>query len=258
MSESLQHIMLVDDNISMSKVMARILILKGFRVTVAGGGFEALEIAKKETDIDIVFMDVKMPDINGVETFKQLKKLIPNARVVMVTAYAVEGLIQEALREGAYGILYKPVDIDKTISVIKIMKSQNENVIILVIDDDDNVNTTFSKILTKKGYEVVIASTGEQAIKLAEERAFDIIFIDMILPELDGFGIDMALKQIRSKFKAIIITGYAGELADRIEQMLVNSVYTCLQKPVDIAVVFGILDELVANKRADAITSEIL
>ncbi|TFH07260.1 MAG: response regulator [Candidatus Thorarchaeota archaeon] len=256
MTEKTLHIMLVDDNVSMSNMLARILILKGIKVTVAGGGREALDIAKAVTDIDIVFMDIKMPDINGVETFKQMKSLLPRTSVVMITAYAVEDLIQEALREGAYGILHKPVDFDKLFSVIEKIRHHTENGTILIVDDDSNINATFSKILREKGYEVATASTGEEAIILAKDKVFDIIFLDMILPGLDGFGTYMALRAIDPAFAAIVITGHAGEIPDRIEQMLMNSAYTCLQKPVDFAVLFGIIDELIENKRANTIAME--
>jgi len=67
----------------------------------------------------MVFMDIKMPPMNGVEVFKKIKKISPNTFVMMMTAYAVEDLVQEALEEGAKGIMYKPLDIDNLLSIVK-------------------------------------------------------------------------------------------------------------------------------------------
>jgi two-component system response regulator HydG len=63
-------------------------------------------------------MDIKMLPINGVETYRKIKEIKPEA-VVMITAYAVEGLVQSALKEGAYGITYKPPDMERVAALIK-------------------------------------------------------------------------------------------------------------------------------------------
>ncbi|MCK5587590.1 MAG: response regulator, partial [Candidatus Lokiarchaeota archaeon] len=66
-----------------------------------------------------IFMDIKMPLMNGVDTYKRIKKIRPDTVVMMMTAYAVEDLVQEALKEGAYGVLYKPLDIENVLTLIK-------------------------------------------------------------------------------------------------------------------------------------------
>jgi two-component system response regulator HydG len=99
-------ILIVDDNESIRKTMARILKVKGYEVLIAADGGEALLIAQENQGIDLVFMNIKMLLMNGVETHKKLKAILPKAIVIMMTAYAVENLIQEALSDGAYGILH--------------------------------------------------------------------------------------------------------------------------------------------------------
>ncbi len=112
------NIMIVDDNVNMAKTMSYILKVKGYSVTVAYDGFEAIERAREKNHFDVIFMDIQMPLMDGVETFKQIKKIIPGVAVVMMTGYAVEDLIEKAINEGARGILYKPVDMDKAIALI--------------------------------------------------------------------------------------------------------------------------------------------
>ena len=98
--------------------MSFILERKGCAVAIAENGLKAIEIAKNNP-FDIIFMDIKMPFMNGVEAYKQIKKIRPGVKVVMMTAYAVEDLIGQALAEGAFGILYKPLDIQKMLDIIE-------------------------------------------------------------------------------------------------------------------------------------------
>ena len=116
--EKQASILIVDDNINLTKTMALILAHKGYDVVTAKDGIEAIEIIKKKS-LDLIFMDIKMPHLNGVETYKRLKKLKPEVVVMMMTAYAVDDLVHEALREGAYGIIYKPFDFSKVSTIIK-------------------------------------------------------------------------------------------------------------------------------------------
>jgi len=111
-------ILVVDDNIGLCKSMRLILGHKGYAVTLAGDGPEAIEKVKEEP-FDIIFMDIKMPLMDGVETYRRIKKIRPEATVMMMTAYTVEDLVQQALEEGAYGIIYKPLDIEKVVALVE-------------------------------------------------------------------------------------------------------------------------------------------
>lgn len=112
------NILIVDDNIDMCKTMSLILRAGGYTVDTAKDGPDAIEGVRQEP-FDIVFMDIRMPLMNGVESYKEIKKIRPETVVVMMTAYSVEELIQEALQEGAYDIVYKPLDMEKTIALIE-------------------------------------------------------------------------------------------------------------------------------------------
>lgn len=78
-----------------------------YSVNLASDGYEAIERVK-EKFFPIIFLDIKMPGINGVETFKEIKKISPKSVVIMITGYAGEELMKEAMREGAYALLRKP------------------------------------------------------------------------------------------------------------------------------------------------------
>ena len=85
-------ILIVDDNISLCRTISFVLKHKGYAATTAKDGLEAIERVK-ERSFDMIFMDIKMPIMDGVETYKRIKKIRPEAMVVMMTAYAVEDLV---------------------------------------------------------------------------------------------------------------------------------------------------------------------
>jgi CheY-like chemotaxis protein len=90
-----------------------------------------------------------MPGINGVQTYREIKKLNEKTRVIMMTAYAVEDLIREAIEEGAYTVVYKPFDMENIISTIeRLLKTQ----LVLVVDDRLEDRETFKDLLEARGY----------------------------------------------------------------------------------------------------------
>ena len=188
-------ILIVDDNIGQCKTMAFILERNNYAVTIADNGPEAISMVEKKS-FDIIFMDIKMPIMNGVDAYKQVKKIRPGTKVIMMTAYAVEELVQEALQEGAYAIIYKPLDIEKVLELVKKAIEAKQGALILVVDDDPGTCTTLKNILVKKSYNVGVAYTGEEAISMVQKKTFDILFIDIKLPTLNGLETYLAIKNI--------------------------------------------------------------
>ena len=92
-----------------------------------------------ETPFDVILMDIKMPVMNGVEALHKIRK---DAKVIMITAYAHDKLINDAFTEGAYGIMYKPLDLEKLISFIEEVKNRDSKAILLIVDDDPNFAKT--------------------------------------------------------------------------------------------------------------------
>ncbi len=246
--EAKTRVLIVDDNISLAKTLSLILIQKGFDAITANSGSEALELVSTNQEIDVVFMDIKMPIMNGVETFRKLKEKIPNATVIMMTAYAVEDLIEEAIREGAYGVIHKPIDIDNSIRLIEDAKEKRDGAFILIVDDDSGNLATFKNILVHKGYEVLTSSNGSEAIELARQNNFDIIFLDLKLPTINGFETYLKIRESKPDVITVLITGHFDTMEDTIRQALLSSVYTCLRKPLDMPKVLTLIDELMEMK----------
>src|SRR5262245_35580162 len=158
-------ILLVDDDPALLRSTSLILDYQGYKVTTAGSGAEAIALTR-ETAFDLTFLDLKMPEIDGVDTLRELKRLRPQATIVMMTAYAMEQRICDALREGAHAVLRKPVAVEGLLAMIEQALARTGDMLILLVDDDDGTRTTLQEILTHQGYLVGSALTGEQAIEL--------------------------------------------------------------------------------------------
>lgn len=241
------RILIVDDDPGMARTTALILQRKGYSTDVAGDGPAAIEKARR-APFDVVLMDIKMPQMNGVEAYKRLKAIRPGSAVIMMTAYAVEDLVSEALQEGARGIVYKPLDIERTIELIEKARQEQEGAVVLVIDDDPEVCCILQRILEHKGYFVAIAHDGEEAITKAQEHHHDIILIDVKLPPINGLETYRTIRKIDPEAVAVMMTAYRQETSDLVTASLRSSAYACLYKPFDLDELLALLAEINGEK----------
>ena len=246
--EEKANILVVDDNVSLCKTMSFVLERKGCAVSIANDGPEAIARVKEEP-FDMIFIDIKMPFMDGLETYKKIKKIKPEVVVTMMTAYAVEDKVQEALQEGAYGVLYKPLDLDKVVALIEGVGETRQGMFILLVDDDPEFCIALEKVLTHRDYNVGIAHTGEEANAMAQKKTYDIIFIDLNLPTINGLETYLAIREISPGATVIMMTAYRQEMADKVQTALRNNAYACLHKPFEMEEVFRLLAEILERKQ---------
>ena len=238
-------ILIVDDDAGMCETLSDIMEDKGYYTAIALDGYVAIEKVK-EMDFDVILMDIRMPGMNGVETLKEIKSINPETAVVMMTAYAVEDLIMEALREGAYSVLYKPFDMERMIRLIDRIRKEG---LVLVVDDDRDHCEVFKDVLEERGYQVSIALSGEEAIEAAQENSYDMIFIDVKLPNMNGLETYLALKELNPQAVAVMMTAFRREVKDIVAEALEKDAYTCLYKPFDVEGVIQLVDRICRGKR---------
>ncbi len=238
-------ILIVDDNVEFCDNVRRILTFKGYETTGVFDGFTALEAVEKD-DFDLVLMDIKMPVMNGVETFKKLKQLAPQTPVIMITAYAVEDLIREALQEGAFAVFHKPLDFEGLFASID--KVLPDGALILIVDDEQMIRLHLRETLVKNGFRVEVAEDGETALQKVRNNNFDIILLDMKLPAMNGLETYLAIRDIRNDAMVILITGYLDEIGNLARQSVEKGVYTCLEKPLDLDRLLALVNEIMASR----------
>ena len=242
MTNNKPKVLVVDDQRSMRLTLAAILEDQGYDVTEVEDGYRAIE-ALGQVPFDLVFMDIKMPGINGVQTFREIKKISPKSVVVMMTGFAVEDLVKEALDEGAFSVIYKPFDLE---GVISLVESVLKSVLILVVDDHSSERETLIQILTDKGYRVTGAADGNEAIQMVRDNHFDIILMDIKLPGKDGFAAFQEIKALDPDARVLFMTGFV--LEDSISQAIDAGAYPVAYKPFDIEKVLALVEQIVAKE----------
>ncbi|MGE4170418.1 MAG: response regulator [Candidatus Margulisiibacteriota bacterium] len=111
-------ILVVDDDQSITSIFEFILGQAGYKTLSASSGQTCLDLLASHPTIDLVFLDVKMPGMSGIETFKEIQKINPTLLVVMMTGYSIDELLKEAFELGAYGVIYKPFDVEEVLSIV--------------------------------------------------------------------------------------------------------------------------------------------
>ncbi len=241
------RILLVDDNEEFLDSIRDVLEDEGYEVAMANSGEKAIRLVSEEA-FDVILMDIKMPGMDGVESFMEMKKLQPGVKVIMVTAYSVEALIRKALDEGAYGVMHKPLDMEAMFRNIEDARRNGKGGMVLIADDNRDLCDNLATLLRSDGYETVIAYDGEEAVAKAEERSFDILLLDMKLPLLNGMEVSRRVKVIQPNMVTILISGYAEEMHELIQQTLNEKAHTCLTKPLDMKRLLGLLEAVCRGK----------
>jgi len=107
-------ILLVDDEKEFVETLAERLKLRGFSITVCFDGEEAIRIIK-DAPVDIVILDVQMPGLDGIDTLREIKQLVPLIEVIMLTGHATVKTAIDGMKLGAYDYIMKPVENDNLV-----------------------------------------------------------------------------------------------------------------------------------------------
>jgi len=111
-------ILIIDDDFNFCQTLSTVLDACGYKTAVAVSGIEAIGLLKQRT-FDYLLLDTIMPVMDGLETLKQAKRISPNVKVVMLTAFSSNEIIEKALKHGASAVLRKPIDFNKLNSLIE-------------------------------------------------------------------------------------------------------------------------------------------
>ena len=110
-------ILVVDDNKDFADIFCDILKANKYNAQSCYGGEQALKKAQQGF-FDVMFVDIRMPGMDGIETLKQVKKINSDTRVIMMTGYSVDEMVHRAIEADASDIIYKPFEIDKVLGLI--------------------------------------------------------------------------------------------------------------------------------------------
>lgn len=242
-SEKKVKVLVVDDERRVREFLTQLLAIENTEVKCAEDGLKAIEAVKKE-NFDLAFLDVRMPGMDGLQTFRELKKLSPDIKCVMITGYAVDDLLEQARIEGAVASIQKPLDISQIDSLIKEYAKPpcSQKINILVVDDEKVVLNFFKRIFKDNLYDVTTLETGQETLDLVMKKEFDIAFIDIALPDISGVDLYLKLRKINPNIHLMLITGDPSR-AEGIEHLG----YLC--KPFEMDKIFLEIDKIKYSKK---------
>src|SRR5450830_1539355 len=143
--EELPHLLLVDDDATFTRVMARAMSRRGFRVSTAGSAEEGLSIAQADLP-DYAALDLKMDGDSGLVLLPKLLELDPEMRVVILTGYSSIATAVEAIKRGACNYLCKPADADDDTLVpenpMSVDRLQWEHIQRVLTEHEGNISAT--------------------------------------------------------------------------------------------------------------------
>src|SRR5438093_9761475 len=228
-------LLIVDDDPHYARVLLALARDKGFKGIVANRGRMALALAREYRPAAIT-LDVFLPDMLGWTVLNNLK-LDPATRHIPVQMLSIEEERQHGLSHGALSYLVKPAtteDLEQAFDRIKSYVTPHKKRL-LVIEDNDIERQSIVELLAHDDIEVVAASSGEEALRLLREAAFDCCVVDLRLPDISGFELleqmqaDRALRDL----PVVVFTGkeLSNEEEARLKQLAKSVVLKDVQSP---------------------------
>lgn len=206
MTEERLTILLVDDEPKFLEPMAERIRLKGFEPLLATSGEEALDLAKTH-DVFAAVVDLKMPGMDGLTTISKLKEINPEIKSVLLTGFGDEKMKEAA---GALDAAYFEKDemgpFWRFVTGMRVKKPK-----ILLVDDEQKFLDTIADRIRLKGFEPVLASSGEEALELAETHHIFAAVVDQKMPGMDGLTTIARLKELYPDIKTVVLTGFGDQ-----------------------------------------------
>jgi len=220
-------ILVIDDDQVVCDVLARYLEREGFVVRIATGGREGLELAR-EFHPAAITLDIHMPDLDGWTVLAALKgdPQLADIPVVLVT---IEDNRSRGYSLGATEYMTKPIDRERLISLLQGISSPIARKVLLV-DDDEIMRESVRRVLEQEKWDVTEASNGRLALEHIAESCPDVIVLDLMMPEMDGFEFLVEVRQ-RPEWRDIpVLVLTAKDLSVEDQKRLNGYVERVMQK----------------------------
>ena len=269
------RVLVVDDNLTNRRILSDMLWTWGMQPTQAASAPEALAQmrrgAEREQPFRLVLTDVHMPEMDGFDLVERIKSTpnLTNAFILMLTSGEHLGDLARCRELGVAAFLTKPVRRAELRAAIvgaigdpsrgrkhaqspqamagrNAMKERAGSGAHILLAEDNLVNQRVGRaILEKAGHSVVIANNGQRAVQLWEEQSFDLILMDVQMPEMDGFEATAAIRQIEKQRGAhtTIIAMTAHAMTGDRERCLDAGMDDYITKPIHAVALLDLIAE---------------
>lgn len=240
MNHSGPSILVVDDEVDICNNMEDIFTDLGYRVGTATSGPDALALLRREP-YDVALLDLKMPGMDGLTLYREIKKLRSGTAAFLVTAFASTAAHDAATAIGILQILPKPVEFSKLLGLVDRTINQP---LVLIVDDDEDLCKNLWDLIHQHSYRVCVTHGEDQAAERLKERVFDVVLIDMKLPKGDGRQVFRLVKDANPQAATIAITGCRVETDSMVRLVVAEGADAVCYKPFDIPELLNTIDRL--------------
>ena len=221
-------LLVIDDDPLSRDLLQRMMEKEGYAVLVASGGAEGLKMAR-ENQPDLITLDVMMPSMDGWAVLTALKADAATAEIPVVMMTMVEDKPM-GFALGAADYLTKPIDKAKVLAAVsrRVGRSGED---VLIVEDDPMAADIVRRTLESGGFRTRHARNGREALQAVHEARPQLIVLDLMMPEMDGFTLLDALRMEGPEFAAIpVVVLSAKDLTPEEREILSGRVQDTLRK----------------------------
>ncbi|MHC4548879.1 MAG: response regulator [Planctomycetota bacterium] len=221
-------VLVIDDDASARDLMARVLTKDGFRVVTAAGGQDGIALARQHRPIAIT-LDVMMPTMDGWAVLAALKQDPELASIPVIMETMVDDQnIGYAL--GAAEYLVKPIDRHALLDAVRKCRIHLPSSRVLVVEDEPDTGEMVARTLSTLGCTVQLAENGRAALEQMSREPPDVILLDLMMPEMDGFELLSIMRQSETYRSIPVIVFTARDLSEEDRRRLNGGVTKVLKK----------------------------
>jgi adenylate cyclase len=227
-SSTADCVLVIDDDATARELIADHLKAEGFSAVTAAGGIEGLKLAK-ELRPTAITLDVMMPDLDGWSVLTALRQ-DPELAEIPVIMITIVDEHRRGIALGAAGYLTKPIDRERLRRVIGRFRAPARPTRVLVVEDDAVQRERMLGWLKGPQWTVREAENGRVALKRIQENKPDVILLDLMMPEMDGFAVVAALQKEAGWHDIPVIVITARDLDAKDREQLNSGVQSVLVK----------------------------
>jgi CheY-like chemotaxis protein len=221
-------VLVIDDDPTVHDLMKRFLTKEGFAVKSAINAQEGLRLAR-ELHPAVITLDVMMPDVDGWAALSALKSDPELAEIPVIVLTMVDNK-NMGYALGASDYLTKPIDRARLTQVLAKYRCDRPPCPLMLVEDDSTTRQMMKQLLEKAGWEVVEAENGRVALEKLAQCQPELILLDLMMPELDGFEFVAELQQQEAWRSLPVIVLTAKDITPADQQQLRGYVEQILQK----------------------------
>ena len=219
-----ERILIVDDEVVIRELMSDILTDEGFSVASAPNGVAALELLQNTNDFVVLFTDIMMPEMDGIELIRKARLIMPALVPIVMTGYATLETARAAVKEGAYDYVLKPFNLSEikmsVTNALERCRLSNENARLLEITELFNISECIASIRTE---DALLDFVLEAALERVEAERGSLMLVSEDGKELTiarGVGLPHDFDQAAIHVKNSI----SGWVAENVQPLLIEDI----------------------------------